>query len=169
MTDSPQSDLNFQCPTCEKRFSTKLQLKNHQRIHSTADYLCQLPGCTYSSKRKSDLQRHLKSHEKKNPGSTVNYDKLEGPVPKCQRAEGATVSRSTVPERSTENGSSQNDGESEHPPCSSAKAEERPYACVFCSFRAKRQWNLNRHYTRVHPESVEKLMKVALFMLLFQG
>ncbi len=163
--------VNFPCPTCERTFPTKLHLKNHRRIHSTADYLCPLPGCTYSSKRKDTLGRHLACHEKKNPGSTVGYELSRPSVAvaaeKRQRIfgpSGASEAPSAqVPEQKSdpvENAAAAAAVVTDEPAMVAANVQLFP--CIFCDYKGKRQWLLNRHYTKVHPESTENLMKLNL-------
>jgi uncharacterized Zn-finger protein len=51
---------SYPCPTCEKAFPTRTQLKSHTAIHiDSFPFPCHYTGCDLHFKRKHDLRRHI--------------------------------------------------------------------------------------------------------------
>ncbi|KAF9198824.1 hypothetical protein BGZ49_000242 [Haplosporangium sp. Z 27] len=51
---------SYPCPTCNKAFPTRTQLKSHMAIHvDNFPFPCMYSGCDLHFKRKHDLRRHV--------------------------------------------------------------------------------------------------------------
>lgn len=59
--EEEQNDLSIQCDLCDKAFTTKKQLFNHNRTHASKKYACD--RCGKSFVRRDHLNKHIKSHK----------------------------------------------------------------------------------------------------------
>ena len=79
-------EAGHQCPQCSSRFKHKKDLKRHQRtLHGGLSFPCGKRGAIF--KRKDNLQRHMKKHEKEN---VEKQRKVSVPAPKVNQ-EGGTI------------------------------------------------------------------------------
>ncbi|KAF8861728.1 hypothetical protein BDZ45DRAFT_739893 [Acephala macrosclerotiorum] len=81
---SPPSSLVFNCSFCAKTFEKRYLLNRHEKQH-TKPIQCPVPGCSHSTAKRRDMQRHMVSHHPED--DSVVVPQILCPVASCKYAE----------------------------------------------------------------------------------
>ncbi len=71
----------FKCSICDKEFTTRHSLVNHERSHNSPIYKC--PYCSYEIKRKFNFLRHIE----RNHRNELSQNLVEIPVKRPRKSE----------------------------------------------------------------------------------
>ncbi|XP_023230411.1 zinc finger protein 184-like [Centruroides sculpturatus] len=123
----------FVCNICGIRFSNSGILINHKRVHSEGQkFKCNYPNCTFDTKYKSNLLRHVKETHSQGKSSQKQSKDTKERKYRCNTCPKSFILPSALKQHML------------------SHSNEKQYSCDICKMKFRYKYSLNRHKKRQH-------------------